>query len=49
MVGRSPRFPSTAPRTLFAYQLQKGTHLEFLREIGHLRVRSNTFGAAFRG
>src|SRR5262245_55575353 len=31
------------------YPLQKkGTTLEFLREIAHLRVRSNTFGAAFR-
>lgn len=32
-----------------AYPLQKKGHsLEFLREIAHLRVRSNTFGAAFR-
>src|SRR5215472_5794157 len=32
-----------------SYPLQKKGHsLEFLREIGHLRVRSNTFGAAFR-
>ena len=31
------------------YPLQKKGHtLEFLRDIGHLRVRSNTFGAAFR-
>jgi asparaginyl-tRNA synthetase len=31
------------------YPLQKKGHtLEFLREISHLRVRSNTFGAAFR-
>src|SRR5258707_14856215 len=31
------------------YPLQKKVHtLEFLREISHLRVRSNTFGAAFR-
>jgi asparaginyl-tRNA synthetase len=31
------------------YPLQKKGHtLEFLREIGHLRVRSNTLGAAFR-
>ena len=31
------------------YPLQKKGHtLEFLREIAHLRVRSNTFGAAFR-
>src|SRR5438128_8410085 len=30
------------------YPLQKKGHtLEFLHEIGHLRVRSNTFGAAF--
>src|ERR1043166_6031890 len=32
-----------------SYPLQKKGHtLEFLRDIGHLRVRSNTFGAAFR-
>jgi len=32
-----------------AYPLQKKGHsLEFLREIAHLRVRSNTFGAVFR-
>jgi asparaginyl-tRNA synthetase len=32
-----------------AYPLQKKGHsLEYLREIAHLRVRSNTFGAAFR-
>jgi len=31
------------------YPLQKKGHtLEFLRDIAHLRVRSNTFGAAFR-
>src|ERR1051325_2499565 len=31
------------------YPLQKNGHtLELLRDIGHLRVRSNTFGAAFR-
>ncbi len=31
------------------YPLQKKGHtLEFLREIGHLRVRTNTFGAVFR-
>jgi len=31
------------------YPLQKKGHsFEFLREIAHLRVRSNTFGAAFR-
>src|SRR5690606_6710589 len=31
------------------YPLQKKGHtLEFLREISHLRMRSNTFGAAFR-
>jgi len=31
------------------YPLQKKGHtLEFLREISHLRLRSNTFGAAFR-
>jgi asparaginyl-tRNA synthetase len=32
-----------------AYPLQKKGHtMEFLREIAHLRVRSNTFGAVFR-
>ncbi|MBI4681934.1 MAG: asparagine--tRNA ligase [Nitrospirae bacterium] len=32
-----------------AYPLQKKGHtLEFLREIGHLRPRTNTFGAVFR-
>jgi len=32
-----------------SYPLQKKGHtLEFLREIAHLRVRSNTFGAVFR-
>ena len=31
------------------YPLQKkGASFEFLREIGHLRVRSNTFGAVYR-
>ena len=31
------------------YPLQKKKHtLETLREIGHLRTRSNTFGAVFR-
>ncbi|MCK5427206.1 MAG: asparagine--tRNA ligase, partial [Thermodesulfovibrionia bacterium] len=31
------------------YPLQKKGHsLEFLREIGHLRARTNTFGAVFR-
>jgi asparaginyl-tRNA synthetase len=31
------------------YPLQKKGHtLEFLREIGHLRPRTNTFGAVFR-
>lgn len=31
------------------YPLQKkGTSMEFLREIGHLRPRTNTFGAVFR-
>ena len=31
------------------YPLQKkGASFEFLREIGHLRVRGNTFGAVFR-
>ena len=32
-----------------SYPLQKKGHtMEFLREIGHLRTRSNTFGAVFR-
>ncbi|MGF1533840.1 MAG: asparagine--tRNA ligase [Bernardetiaceae bacterium] len=32
-----------------AYKLQKKKHsLEFLREIAHLRMRTNTFGAVFR-
>lgn len=32
-----------------SYPLQKkGASFEFLREIGHLRVRGNTFGAVFR-
>ena len=32
------------------YPLQKKAHsLEFLREIAHLRFRTNTFGAVFRG
>ncbi len=39
-------FPSTDPEK---FPLQKKGHtLEFLREIGHLRARSNTFGAVFR-
>ena len=39
-------YGSADPQT---YPLQKKGHtLEFLREISHLRVRSNTFGAAFR-
>jgi asparaginyl-tRNA synthetase len=39
-------FGSADPAT---YPLQKKGHtLEFLREISHLRVRSNTFGATFR-
>ena len=37
----------TADPATFALQ-KKGHTLEFLREISHLRVRSNTFGAAFR-
>ncbi len=37
----------TADSTTYPLQ-KKGHTLEFLREISHLRVRSNTFGAAFR-
>lgn len=37
----------TADSTTYPLQ-KKGHSLEFLREISHLRVRSNTFGAAFR-
>ena len=37
----------TADATTYPLQ-KKGHTLEFLREISHLRVRSNTFGAAFR-
>jgi asparaginyl-tRNA synthetase len=45
-VGEIVVYGSADPAT---YPLQKKGHtLEFLREIGHLRVRSNTFGAAFR-
>src|SRR5262249_28885819 len=39
-------FGSADPAT---YPLRKKGHtMEFLREIAHLRVRSNTFGAVFR-
>jgi asparaginyl-tRNA synthetase len=45
-VGSIHVYGSADPAT---YPLQKKGHtLEFLREISHLRVRSNTFGAAFR-
>ena len=45
-VSRVHVYGSADPAT---YPLQKKGHtLEFLREISHLRVRSNTFGAAFR-
>ena len=37
----------TADSTTYPLQ-KKGHSLEFLRDISHLRVRSNTFGAAFR-
>src|SRR5207245_10118138 len=37
----------TADATTYPLQ-KKGHTLEFLRDISHLRVRSNTFGAAFR-
>ena len=37
----------TADATTYPLQ-KKGHTLEFLREISHLRVRSNTFGAVFR-
>src|SRR5687767_9371188 len=37
------------PADPVTYPLQKKGHtMEFLREIGHLRTRSNTFGAVFR-
>ena len=37
------------PADTIAYPLQKKGHtMEFLREIAHLRTRSNTFGAVFR-
>jgi len=37
------------PADTVAYPLQKKGHsMEFLREIAHLRTRSNTFGAVFR-
>jgi len=37
------------PADPVTYPLQKKGHtMEFLREIAHLRVRSNTFGAVFR-
>jgi asparaginyl-tRNA synthetase len=45
-VSRVYVYGSADPAT---YPLQKKGHtLEFLREISHLRVRSNTFGAGFR-
>jgi asparaginyl-tRNA synthetase len=45
-VGEIQVYGTADPAT---YPLQKKGHtLEFLREISHLRVRSNTFGAAFR-
>jgi asparaginyl-tRNA synthetase len=43
----SLRLYGTADATTYPLQ-KKGHTLEFLREISHLRVRSNTFGAAFR-
>ena len=45
-VGKIHVYGTADPVT---YPLQKKGHsFEFLREIAHLRVRSNTFGAAFR-
>jgi len=45
-VARLEVFGSSDPER---YPLQKKGHsLEFLREIGHLRPRTNTFGAVFR-
>jgi asparaginyl-tRNA synthetase len=52
--GQSVELKASAVRVLGAappehYPLQKKKHtLETLREIGHLRPRSNTFGAVFR-
>jgi len=34
--------------TLFHIRSRRRAYLEFLREIGHLRPRTNTFGAVFR-
>jgi asparaginyl-tRNA synthetase len=46
IVGEAPAEPSG---NIPAYPLQKKRHsLEFLREIAHLRARTNTFGAAAR-
>jgi asparaginyl-tRNA synthetase len=44
---RSLRLYGSADAATYPLQ-KKGHSLEFLREISHLRVRSNTFGAAFR-
>jgi asparaginyl-tRNA synthetase len=52
--GQSVELRATAlqvygPADPATYPLQKKGHtMEFLREIAHLRVRSNTFGAVFR-
>jgi len=46
---RAERATVFGPADPAAYPLQKKGHtMEFLREIAHLRVRSNTFGAVFR-
>ena len=52
IIGEAPaesRDAQTAYLSIPAYPLQKKRHsLEFLREIAHLRPRTNTFGAAAR-
>ena len=46
IVAKEVQIISSAPED---YPLQKkATSLEFLREVAHLRCRSNTFGAVFR-
>jgi asparaginyl-tRNA synthetase len=46
LVGEAP---AETANGIAAYPLQKKRHsLEFLREIGHLRARTNTFGAVMR-
>ncbi|MDR2477372.1 MAG: asparagine--tRNA ligase [Treponema sp.] len=52
LIGEAPaenRIGETAHLAIPAYPLQKKRHsLEFLREIAHLRPRTNTFGAVAR-